>query len=299
MQSHTTIPPLQVDLREIFYGQGQCSHSAHTTPDDATKETWESWAAFSPASQHWMRPYMAGDHVDQDQYVISTAHALISGSAAAWVNTISPHQGSVDSNRSPRSRQIPEPPRSTYHHQQPYTAGAWPPAYHNVPQAAQFDIFQALRRLATRQDPRTILSAVDMSDSFVVADLWQQDMPIVYVSDNFEVLTGYSRQEALGRNTRFLQSPDGAVQAGAARDHISSISAWELKQQIAQGREFQYVVKNFRKDGAPFLNLLTIIPLPEDTPEIRYMFGVQTELSPDQGFDNLGFSFDAECLVSL
>jgi PAS domain-containing protein len=227
---------------------------------------------------------MANHYVDQDQYLISTTQAPSDGNAASWENTTSPLTENFESNQSHETQQTPNPPHFICQ-QQFFSASSWASQYQHVFQLDQFDIFRALDKLATRQDAKGNHSAVDESDSFVVVDLWQHDSPIIYVSDNFSSLTGYSREEAIGRNARFLQSPDGVVQAGATRDHISSASAWELNQQIAQGQEFQYVVKNFRKNREPFLNLLTIIPLPEDTPATRYMFGVQVELSPSQSPD--------------
>jgi PAS domain S-box-containing protein len=47
--------------------------------------------------------------------------------------------------------------------------------------------------------------------ALTVADATQPDEPIVYVNGTFEVTTGYSSAEVLGRNCRFLQSPPGMM----------------------------------------------------------------------------------------
>ncbi|CAI7842784.1 unnamed protein product, partial [Closterium sp. NIES-53] len=54
---------------------------------------------------------------------------------------------------------------------------------------------------------RRLSALKDLHVSFVVTDPKQQDNPIVYVSDAFLELTGYTRKEVLGRNCRFLQGP--------------------------------------------------------------------------------------------
>ncbi|KAK6844030.1 PAS domain-containing protein [Apiospora arundinis] len=109
------------------------------------------------------------------------------------------------------------------------------------------------------------------------------DCPIVYISDNFQNLTGYSRHDIIGQNCRFLQAPDGKVEAGTKREFVDNRAAFNLKQKIAERKEVQQSLINYRKGGNPFLNLLTMIPIPWDTSEIRYFIGFQIDLveSPD------------------
>jgi PAS domain S-box-containing protein len=56
------------------------------------------------------------------------------------------------------------------------------------------------------------LGPIDMTCSFLVSDLRLPDNPIVYVSPSFEQLTGYSTDEILGRNCRFLQRTEKLIQ---------------------------------------------------------------------------------------
>ena len=49
--------------------------------------------------------------------------------------------------------------------------------------------------------------------NFVLSDPRQPDNPIVYVSEGFYQLTGYSAEEVLGTNCRFLQGPETDRQA--------------------------------------------------------------------------------------
>lgn len=141
-----------------------------------------------------------------------------------------------------------------------------------------FDMLKALWLVATRKAPKIHLGAVDMSCAFVVCDVTMNDCPIIYVSDNFQNLTGYSRHEIIGQNCRFLQAPDGKVEAGSKREFVDDGAVFNLKRMIKEGREVQQSLINYRKGGKPFLNLLTMIPIPWDTDEIRYFIGFQIDL---------------------
>lgn len=141
-----------------------------------------------------------------------------------------------------------------------------------------FDMLKALWLVATRKNPKINLGAVDMSCAFVVTDVSMNDCPIVYVSDNFQNLTGYSQHEIVGQNCRFLQAPDGKVEAGGRREFVDNEAVYNLKKSVEDRTEVQQSLINYRKGGKPFLNLLTMIPIPWDTDEIRYFIGFQIDL---------------------
>jgi PAS domain-containing protein len=103
-------------------------------------------------------------------------------------------------------------------------------------------------------------------------------MPIVNCSDVFERLTGYTRVEILGRNCRFLQSPDGQVQAGVKRKYVDDSSVLKIKNKLNRRAEVQLSIINYRKGGQPFMNLLTMIPVTWDTDEFKYYVGFQVDL---------------------
>ncbi|OTA99330.1 hypothetical protein M426DRAFT_48584, partial [Hypoxylon sp. CI-4A] len=153
-----------------------------------------------------------------------------------------------------------------------------PPKEKTIYSKSGFDMLRALWQVATRKSPQVNLGAVDMSCAFVVCDVTMNDCPIIYVSDNFQNLTGYSQHEIVGQNCRFLQAPDGKVEAGTKREFVDNGAVFNLKQKIAEGKEVQQSLINYRKGGKPFLNLLTMIPIPWDTSEIRYIIGFQIDL---------------------
>ncbi|KUI59461.1 White collar 1 protein [Cytospora mali] len=148
----------------------------------------------------------------------------------------------------------------------------------NIYSKTGFDMIRALYYVATRPNPEIQLGAVDLSCAFVVCDITLNDCPIIYVSDNFQNLTGYSRHDILGQNCRFLQAPDGKVEAGTKREFVANDAVFNLKRKVQEGKECQQSLINYRKGGKPFLNLLTMIPIPWETKNIRYFIGFQIDL---------------------
>ena len=153
-----------------------------------------------------------------------------------------------------------------------------PSKFQNAYSTSGFDMLGVLMRVATRRRPEINIGPVDLSCAFVVCDIEKHDLPIVYCSDMFERLTGYTRYEILGRNCRFLQAPDGKVQSGIKRKYVDDRSVLYLKNQIAKRAEAQLSLINYRKGGQPFMNLLTMIPITWDTEEFKYFVGFQVDL---------------------
>ena len=152
------------------------------------------------------------------------------------------------------------------------------PQYRNAYSASGFDMLGVLMRVATRPEAHINIGAVDMSCAFAVCDVTQHDLPIVYCSDIFERLTGYTKHEILGRNCRFLQAPDGKITPGVKRKYVDDQSVMRIKDMISQRQEMQISIINYRKGGQPFMNLLTMIPITWDSEEIKYYVGFQVDL---------------------
>lgn len=113
---------------------------------------------------------------------------------------------------------------------------------------------------------RAIASVVS---GVLITDPTQPDNPIVDLNPAFERMTGYSREEALGRNCRFLQGPDSDPEAVAViRDAIDEV------------HECQTVIKNYRKDGTPFWNEIKITPVRDPaTGKAMHFVGVLTDVT--------------------
>jgi PAS domain S-box-containing protein len=144
--------------------------------------------------------------------------------------------------------------------------------------ATGFDVLSILARVATRPHPRVILGPVDLTCAFVVVDVRRHDHPVVYCSPSFCRLTGYAEAEVLGRNCRFLQSPDGHVVRGEPRRFTSPEAVAHLKKHLVADKECQTRIINYRKDGSAFINLVTVIPVHESA-EVVYHVGFQVDLT--------------------
>ena len=141
-----------------------------------------------------------------------------------------------------------------------------------------FDMVGILSKIANRKDPKTQLGPVDFSCSFVVVDIRRYDAPIVYSSPTFTALTGYDQSQIVGRNCRFLQSPDGDVPKGSKRKYTDNVAVAHFKRMLNAGKECQASLINYRRGGMPFINLVTVIPIPWETNEIVYHVGFQVDL---------------------
>ncbi|KAL2836785.1 PAS domain-containing protein [Aspergillus pseudoustus] len=150
--------------------------------------------------------------------------------------------------------------------------------YSNIYSRSGVDMVGILAQVVSRPNPKINIGPVDLSCAFVLCDLEKEDSPIVYVSNAFERLTGYTEDEISGQNCRFLQSPDGIVERGAPRKFVDSNTAFRLRTTIEQRTELQVSIINYRKGGQPFMNLVTMIPVRWDSKDFRYFVGFQVDL---------------------
>jgi PAS domain S-box-containing protein len=102
----------------------------------------------------------------------------------------------------------------------------------------------------------------------MLTDLTQPDNPLIYCNPAFEKITGYTADEVLGRNARFLQGDD-REQEGLK----------EVRAAIEQGRECHVVLRNYRKDGTLFWNELTIAPVRDINGEVTNFVGIQNDIT--------------------
>jgi len=104
----------------------------------------------------------------------------------------------------------------------------------------------------------------------VVSDPRLQDNPIVDCNQAFVDLTGYSREEIIGQNCRFLAG------SGTEAD-LTSL----LRQGIAARRPVMAEILNYKKDGRPFRNAVMVAPIFDAKGELEYFLGSQVEVIQD------------------
>ena len=112
-----------------------------------------------------------------------------------------------------------------------------------------------------------LLKAIMASkDSVVITDARQDDNPIIFVNPAFEQLTGYSFAEIKGKNCRFLQGND-----------TNQPARKKIRGAILLGEDCREIITNYKKDGTPFKNELSISPVYDRRGVPRYFIGIQHE----------------------
>jgi PAS domain S-box-containing protein len=107
-----------------------------------------------------------------------------------------------------------------------------------------------------------------VEQGIVITDANRPDHPIVYASPGFERMTGYPSDAAIGRNCRFLQGRD------TDPDPVARIRA-----AVGRGEACTAVLLNYRRDGTPFWNELSLSPIREEDGRLGYFVGVQTDVT--------------------
>ncbi|MCP5252352.1 MAG: PAS domain-containing protein [Burkholderiales bacterium] len=97
-----------------------------------------------------------------------------------------------------------------------------------------------------------------------LADPDLEDLPLVYANKAFEDITGYTQEETIGKNCRFLQGSD--------RDQVEVA---KLREAIKNKQPIEVTLRNYRKNGELFYNHLKMMPLFDSKGNLLYFLGVQ------------------------
>ncbi len=106
------------------------------------------------------------------------------------------------------------------------------------------------------------------SSGIVISDATNPEHPIIYCNPAFESMTGYRREEILGKNCRFLQGRD-----------TDSKALEIIRQALKTDSECQVILKNYRKDGTTFWNALSVSPVRDRTGKLTHFIGVQRDIT--------------------
>ena len=102
----------------------------------------------------------------------------------------------------------------------------------------------------------------------MISDACQLDNPIVYASQGFCSLTGYSLDEIIGKNCRFLQGPK-----------TDPVVVRKIREGVAEGKDTAVRLLNYKKDGTAFWNEFFVAALRDSNQKIVNYIGVQCEVS--------------------
>lgn len=106
------------------------------------------------------------------------------------------------------------------------------------------------------------------ANGVTIADARQPGFPLIYANPAFENITGYTREEILGRSCSLLQGP---ATGESAKNRI--------RQRLSEFREVHTSILNYRKDGTTFWNDLYIAPVRDNRQEVTHFVGVQNDIS--------------------
>ncbi|KAM7487395.1 hypothetical protein LguiB_024879 [Lonicera macranthoides] len=90
----------------------------------------------------------------------------------------------------------------------------------------------------------------ELTDSFTITDPCISGHPIVFASRGFLKMSGYSKDEVIGKNGRIFQGP-----------RTNRRSVMEIREAIREERTLQINILNYRKDGTPFWMLFHLCPV--------------------------------------
>lgn len=123
---------------------------------------------------------------------------------------------------------------------------------------------------------RLLERAISASNNgIVISNAQQPNYSTIYVNSGFEKITGYSAAEIIGKNCRLLQGTD-TQQPGIEQIYTA----------MAEGRECQVVLRNYRKDGTLFWNEIGITPVRDETGRLTNYICVQTDITSRKQTEN-------------
>jgi PAS domain S-box-containing protein len=109
----------------------------------------------------------------------------------------------------------------------------------------------------------------------VLTDPRMADNPIIKCNQAFLDITGYAREEVVGRNCRFLAGPETSHSQQAL-----------LRDAIANRQPTITEILNYRKDGTAFVNAVTICPVFNAQGQLLAFFGSQSQVRSDEASDS-------------
>ena len=153
------------------------------------------------------------------------------------------------------------------------------------------DAAERAERLETEEALRLRDRAVEASvNPILIVSATDPKMPLVYVNHAFEQVTGYHRDEVIGRNCRLLQ---GADRAQPELDKI--------RRAIVEQRDGRALLRNYRKDGSLFWNMLYVTPVRDPrSNQVSHFVGVQYDITEIKRYqDELEHQANHDALTGL
>ncbi len=118
-------------------------------------------------------------------------------------------------------------------------------------------------------DPALFMQAViHFKDGVTISDATQLDNPLIFVNKAFEEMTGYSNEEAINRNCRYLQGK-----------YRNQRSIKIIREAVENATSCLVTLRNYRKDGSVFWNEISMSPIFDANGKLTHFISVQKDIS--------------------
>ncbi len=136
-----------------------------------------------------------------------------------------------------------------------------------------------LRDLSERRRSEQVMRLRDrslaaISQGLFITDPLRSDEPILYVNPAFTQISGYSAEEVMGRDVRFLRGEETDPEALEA-----------LRAAYRAGRDCEIELKLYRQDGTPFWAALALSPVTDPSGRVTHFVGVLTDVTGRKEFE--------------
>ncbi|MFY8004959.1 MAG: PAS domain-containing protein [Chitinophagaceae bacterium] len=111
------------------------------------------------------------------------------------------------------------------------------------------------------------------NDGVVLVDAQNKELPIVFANKAFLDISGYQFFEIEGRNCRFLQG-----------SQTSKKTIDDIRKAIKAKEAIDCEILNYKKNGTPFWNQLSIIPLFNADGQLLYFTGIQKDITAEKQY---------------
>lgn len=112
-------------------------------------------------------------------------------------------------------------------------------------------------------------AVMDSRDGITISDFALPDNPLIFINPAFERMTGYSLEEVIGKNCRYLQGSD--------TEQESQLII--IRDAIKNRQPCLVTLRNYRKDGAMFWNELSMSPIFDSEGELTHYIGIQKDVT--------------------
>lgn len=107
-----------------------------------------------------------------------------------------------------------------------------------------------------------------VTTGITVADATLPGLPLIYVNPAFEVMTGYKFEDIQGKNCRFLQ-----------RNERKQPGLTAVREALKDQKRVVAILRNYKKDGTPFWNELSLSPIFNIDGTLTHFVGIQMDIT--------------------